>query len=142
MVMKTTTIRIDNDLLKRAKIYVIDNNIDFSKYVSLLLETNLAKEDSELQEIAKKGQALPKWLMYAYAKIWQNYQEKECTFSILQNLFPEKNKQLLLVIINNLYKYGWILVSLNQVDRRKRIYQLKHPRLIIQEIAESVIVNK
>lgn len=85
---------------------------------------------------------LPKWLMYSYIIIWTKIQDKPFKFNEIETLFPTKTKQSVLIILGKLRKESWILVKLDQNDNRKRIYKLKHPLIIFQEIAKNEDIDK
>lgn len=84
---------------------------------------------------------LPKWLMKNYLRIWikvRNEKISTLTFSEIANILSNYNKQTISIILSNLNKNGWIEVSLNPNDMRKRIYFFKNPEKILEEIAETL----
>lgn len=80
-------------------------------------------------------QPLPKWLMQRYAKLWSHFKEKEFDYKQAKKVLGEKNEKLLLVIISDLKKNGWLAASQNSEDKRKSVYALNPIEKAISEIA-------
>ena len=59
--------------------------------------------------------------MFRYAKLWTSFDTKEFNFEEAEKIL-KIDKQVLSVLLSDLKKNGWLEVSLNQSDSRKRIY--------------------
>jgi len=70
-------------------------------------------------------QPLPKWIQKRYAVLWKKFKEKEFTFEQAEKVL--KDKAGINVFFSDLRKAGWLEVSLNSEDTRKRVYKLKSP---------------
>jgi len=65
---------------------------------------------------------LPKWIQKRYAILWRKFKDKEFTFEK-----AIKDKKGINVFFSDLRKAGWLEVSLDSKDTRKRVYRLKSP---------------
>jgi len=74
-------------------------------------------------------QPLPKWIQKRYAVLWKKFKNKEFTFEQAEKVL--KDKSGINVFFSDLKKAGWIIVSLDGEDTRKRKYQLVHPEYAI-----------
>lgn len=72
---------------------------------------------------------LPKWIQERYAILWNKFKDKDFTFEQAEKIL--KNKAGINVFFSDLRKAGWMEVSLNENDTRKRVYKLKHPETAI-----------
>ena len=70
---------------------------------------------------------LPQWVMQKYAELWNNFRGNSFFHSETTKILPENAS----VIISHLRKNGWLVVSLDPVDNRKRIYKLLSPEKAI-----------
>ncbi|MBI2671545.1 hypothetical protein HYX16_01285 [Candidatus Woesearchaeota archaeon] len=80
--------------------------------------------------------ALPKWVMNRYAKLWGKFNNKEFTHSLASKFLKEPKTTTLSLVIAELKKAGWLDVSLEKNDSRKRLYKLKKPEEVMKEIAK------
>jgi hypothetical protein len=74
---------------------------------------------------------LPKWVMMSYAKLWQSFKDKAFDHHQATGILKENTS----VIISHLKRNGWIDITLNQQDSRKREYRLKSPENAVAEMA-------
>ncbi len=79
---------------------------------------------------------LPKWIMQSYAKLWQKYSSNEFEHSHVSEIV-ERN--LASVVVHHLKKNGWLEITLNPDDSRKRFYRLKAPEQAVLEMAGDLI---
>ena len=75
---------------------------------------------------------LPKWVMYRYSTLWTRFKNKE--FSHQQAIKSLKETNLVSVIISELKKSGWLTLTLDPKDSRKRLYKLKSPEEAVKEL--------
>ena len=75
---------------------------------------------------------LPKWIQKRYALLWNKFKDKEFTLEQAEKVL--KNKKGINVFFSDLRKAGWLDVSLDKEDTRKRAYRLKNPELAIKEM--------
>ena len=68
---------------------------------------------------------LPKWIQIRYALLWNKFKDNEFTFEQAEKVL--KNNKGINVFFSDLRKAGWITVSLDEKDTRKRVYKLKSP---------------
>lgn len=77
---------------------------------------------------------LPKWEMLMYARLWNSFKNKNFTFDQAKKLLKKKNERAISVFLSDLKKFGWLIVSLDPKDSRKRLYKLKSPEQAIKEM--------
>lgn len=68
---------------------------------------------------------IPKWIQRRYATLWQKFAENE--FSYDQAVFILKDSKGINMFLSDLKKAGWIEIKLDPKDSRRRIYSLKSP---------------
>ena len=78
----------------------------------------------------EKSNALPKWMMTRYAKLWQSIKSNEFTIEETIDILKEDRKTIL-VLLSNLRKQGWLNVSFDKEDARKRKYSLINPEQVV-----------
>ena len=76
---------------------------------------------------------LPKWAMINYAKLWQKFSSDEFDYSKCTKVLDDNPS----ITINQLKKNGWIKVSLDQNDSRKRIYKLIDPKKAVEDMTKG-----
>ncbi len=81
-------------------------------------------------------QSLPKWIMKRYSLLWTKFRDKKFNFEKAVNVLKENEKRIG-VIFSDLKKYGWLEVSLNSKDSRKKLYTLKSPEEAIRGISKN-----
>lgn len=77
--------------------------------------------------------ALPKWVMVRYSKLWNEFKDKEFTFDKAVKVLKDK-EAVVSVFLSDLRKAGWIQVNLSQKDLRQRVYKLKSPAEAIKDM--------
>jgi hypothetical protein len=68
---------------------------------------------------------LPKWVMQRYAALWKEFEVLE--FSHADAVRVLGGDSMLAIVLSQLRKAGWLRVSLDKKDARKRVYVLVHP---------------
>jgi hypothetical protein len=91
---------------------------------------------------------LPKWAMRKYALLWRSFKTAEFDYDSASRILTQQNstqnnkqttkpnKNLTSVLLNSLRKNGWLTAKLHPIDARKRIYALKSPEQITEEMAQ------
>ena len=69
---------------------------------------------------------LPKWIQKRYAILWNKFKDNSFTFESAEKILSDQKG--INVFFSDLRKYGWLEVSLDKKDGRKRIYKLKDPK--------------
>lgn len=77
---------------------------------------------------------LPKWEMKKYASLWNSFGKKQFSNQEAQAVLKEKDTHLLSVLFYDLKKLGWVKISRDKKDQRKKIYKLKEPNQAIKEM--------
>ena len=77
---------------------------------------------------------LPKWLMYRYVILWRAFHTEEFSHDDAAYTIQENNPMLTSVILSGLKRAGWLMMRLDQVDSRKRLYSMKTPERAVNEI--------
>ncbi|MBI4378711.1 MAG: SAM-dependent DNA methyltransferase [Nitrospinae bacterium] len=80
---------------------------------------------------------IPKWIEKRYRILWNLYQDKPFRFENAANTLQEKirdTEEQVNVILSELRKEGWLNVSFDPEDARKRIYTLKSSEEVISQI--------
>ena len=80
---------------------------------------------------------MPKWLTRRYAILWEELKDKKFSFSDAKEKLNETDDKRLSVILSDFKKHGWIAVELDPQSSRKRLYKLKSPNKVIEEIVEN-----
>ena len=75
---------------------------------------------------------LPKWIQKRYAILWNKFKDNEFSFEQSEKLLGSNNG--INVFFSDLRKAGWVFVSFNPEDSRKRIYKLKNPERALWEM--------
>lgn len=68
---------------------------------------------------------IPAWIQTRYAVLWNKFKNKQFTFEQAGKVL--KDNKGINVFFSDLRKAGWLTVSLNEKDTRKRVYKLKSP---------------
>ena len=78
---------------------------------------------------------VPKWIMLSYSSLWNHFKSNEFDHDNSSEVI--ENKQMVSIILSKLRKAGWLEVKLDPEDSRKRIYKLKSPTKIIEEMRDE-----
>jgi hypothetical protein len=84
---------------------------------------------------------IPKWVWKRYAKLWQKFNENPFTFEQAQKELKHLDRNLISVMFNELKTAGWIAVSLDEKDTRKRVYTLLNPITIVESVKNDIKKN-
>ena len=76
---------------------------------------------------------LPKWIMKHYSKLWSKFKDKKFSHTQAEELLKITNTS---IVLSRLKKYGWLKLSLNPEDSRKRLYELKDPAEAVKEMGQ------
>ena len=74
-----------------------------------------------------------KWLVRRYALLWQKYQNTTFDFEQARGLLKDR-KDVLSKALNELRQAGWLDVSLDPKNARKRLYGLREPLKVVQDV--------
>ena len=77
---------------------------------------------------------LPKWIMLHYSRLWNKFKDKKFLFLQAEKLLKVENVS---IILSELKKSGWLFISFNQKDSRKRLYKLIDPIIAIKEMTKK-----
>lgn len=75
---------------------------------------------------------LPKWIMKHYSKLWTKFGNEQFTHQQTEELLKVTNPS---IVLSRLNKFGWLQLSLNPEDSRKRFYKLKDPIRAVKEMS-------
>lgn len=78
-----------------------------------------------------ESEPLPKWMMRRYAQLWKLFKDKEFNIEDAVKELRE-DRGVMLVLLSNWRKKGWLEVKFNKEDARKRVYRLKSPEKVIE----------
>lgn len=76
---------------------------------------------------------LPKWVFKIYANLWKKFKDEEFGREAASRILEEK-ENVVNMAFSRLRKSGWLNVRLDPKDNRKRIYKLKEPAEIVENI--------
>jgi len=76
---------------------------------------------------------LPKWLMRKYAVLWKEFGEDDFTCEDARKLIGDK-EEVFNVVISDMKKSGYIKVSIDSEDKRKRLYRIISPDNMIKNL--------
>ena len=80
---------------------------------------------------------IPKWVQERLSKLWKKYGSDEMTYEMIQKILSMDDNNTISAFLNELRTAGWIDVQLGKGDARKRVYILKEPNIIMQEISKN-----
>lgn len=80
------------------------------------------------------SKALPKWLMQRYSLLWRSFGPKQFSHLQASKSLKEKKEALASVILSELKKNGWLVLELDPKDSRKRLYTLRSPEEVVNEL--------
>jgi len=76
---------------------------------------------------------LPKWIMKHYSKLWSKFKDNQFTHQQAEELLKITNTS---IVLSRLKKYGWLELTLDPNDSRKRLYKLKDPVKAIKDMGK------
>lgn len=79
---------------------------------------------------------LPRWLQKRYAILWKQLKHKPFDFETAQKILNDK-QEVLNVILSQMRKDGWVEVTFDPKDARKRIYRLIPLNRAFRELAKG-----
>ena len=71
--------------------------------------------------------------MKHYSKLWSKFKDKQFTHQQAEDLLKITNTS---IVLSRLKKYGWLELTLDPNDSRKRLYKLKDPSEAVKEMAK------
>ena len=77
---------------------------------------------------------LPKWIMKHYSKLWSKFKDKQFTHQQAEDLLKITNTS---IVLSRLKKFGWLNLTLDPEDSRKRLYKLKDPAEAVKEMGNG-----
>lgn len=84
---------------------------------------------------------IPKWVWKRYALLWKKFGDKPFTFEQAQKELKHLDRNTVSVMFNELKNAGWISVSLDEKDTRKRVYNLMNPIKVVESIEHDIKKN-
>lgn len=82
------------------------------------------------------SEPLPKWMMRRYAMIWKAFKNKSFTLDEACKAIKEDRK-VMLVLLSNLRRKGWLEVEFAKDDARKRNYKLNNPEKVVEVMLDD-----
>ena len=76
---------------------------------------------------------LPKWIMKHYSKLWAKFKDKQFSHQQAEDLLNVTNTS---IVLSRLKKFGWLELTLDPEDSRKRLYKLKDPAEAVKEMGK------
>ena len=74
---------------------------------------------------------LPKWAMLRYAALWTQFHDREFAHADAMEVLGD-DRNLCSVTLNTFKRLGWLSVSLDPEDARKRTYRLISPEQAVE----------
>lgn len=84
---------------------------------------------------------LPKWLQLRYASLWREFGNDEFTFEEARKLL-EDSEETLNVVISEMKKAGYVGVSVDSKDGRKRLYKLISPDEMVENLEKAKVSKR
>ena len=81
---------------------------------------------------------IPKWMQIKFSQLWQAFQGRKFTMAECQDVLQEKKREVVAVVLSRLKANGWLTVTPDPSDNRKKMYQLVRPDLILKQISVEV----
>lgn len=79
---------------------------------------------------------LPKWVMRRYSVLWSRFGINEFTFEQAHKAL-NIDKPILSLLLSEMKRAGWIKVSIDPRDSRKRLYELVELEKILKCMAKG-----
>ena len=67
----------------------------------------------------------------------KKYDNKELTFEMIEKVLCMDDRNTISAFLNELKVADWIEIKLSKEDTRKRVYILKEPNIIMQELFQN-----
>jgi len=80
---------------------------------------------------------IPKWVQERLSRLWKKYDNKELTFEMIEKVLCMDDRNTISAFLNELKVADWIEIKLSKEDTRKRVYILKEPNIIMQELFQN-----
>ena len=81
------------------------------------------------------AEPIPKWMQIKFSQLWQAFERKEFTMAECQKALQENKREVVAVVLSRLKAKGWLEVTPNPSDNRKKMYHLVRPDLILKQIS-------
>ncbi|HLC66730.1 MAG TPA: hypothetical protein VJK52_03770, partial [Candidatus Nanoarchaeia archaeon] len=87
------------------------------------------------------AEAVPKWLQIRFGQLWEKY-GNHASFSLANATeVLDESKEVVTVILSRLRKSGWVTVTFDESDFRKRNYRLKNPAEIFSRLTPEMTTH-
>ena len=80
------------------------------------------------------AEPIPKWMQIKFSQLWNAFEGKEFTMAECQEVLQEKKREVVAVVLSRLKAKGWLEVSPDPSDNRKKMYHLARPDVILKEL--------
>lgn len=85
---------------------------------------------------------LPKWIFRRYLILWNAFQSREFyfdeAFNQLQKMPVPDAKKIVTLFLSELRRKGWLEVRLDPDDARRRIYNLRPYKDVLEVITQEI----
>jgi len=78
---------------------------------------------------------IPKWMQIKFSQLWSEFESKEFTMAECQEALQENKREVVAVVLSRLKAKGWLKVTPEQSDNRKKLYSLARPDIILKQMA-------
>ncbi len=77
---------------------------------------------------------IPKWVMQRYSMLWNKYHDAQVSYADIQKVLKTDGRNTISVFLKELRSAGWLDITMDEEDLRKRNYVLKDPHKVVKEM--------
>jgi hypothetical protein len=85
---------------------------------------------------------LPKWVMRRYLVLWKKFKNNNFTFEQAQRELEEDDSRIISLFLSELKRNSYLIVEIDPMDSRKRIYQLRPLQKVFDEITREALMKE
>jgi len=78
---------------------------------------------------------IPKWMQIKFSQLWNAFEDKGFTMAECQKVLEENKREVVAVVLSRLKSKGWLEITADQNDKRKKIYRLSRPDIVLKQLA-------
>ena len=76
------------------------------------------------------AEPIPKWMQIKFSQLWQAFEGKDFTMAECQAALQENKREVVAVVLSRLKAKGWLHVTPNPSDNRKKMYRFDRLRIV------------
>ncbi|MCF7798479.1 hypothetical protein K9M74_01100 [Candidatus Woesearchaeota archaeon] len=81
------------------------------------------------------AEPIPKWMQIKFSQLWSAFESRGFTMAECQEILEENKREVVAVVLSRLKATGWLEVTSDPKDNRKKTYHLSRPDIILKQLA-------